>query len=51
MWTEKYPEGYWKIKTQFNQNSVSGKEQTDTDVWDAVNSQDWPFFWNMLEGK
>lgn len=28
------------MKTQFDQNNGAGKEQTDTDVWDAVTSEE-----------
>lgn len=39
------------MKTQFDQSNGIGKEQTDTAVRDAVNSQDWTFFKTCLRGN
>lgn len=44
MWSKEYPESYWKMKTQFDMNNGAEKEQTDGDLWDAVSSQNQPFF-------
>lgn len=45
---EKNIQSYWKMKTQSDLNNGAEKEQMDGDLWDAVSSQNQPFFKTCL---